>query len=384
MVNEIFGTTGTNTINPDGRLKVELPTGSSGLTDTELRATSLTTQQLSGATDSVKVTGFDTSIAASIIDSSGVQYSGSNPFPVGGTLVVSSITASTAVVNLDRDGNPASAWQVYPSVTGLNETNTNVLRTVQMTDATSSVNITTFNGTAPATGLNENTAGVLKVAMITSVVESANIVTFNGNAPATGLNETTSGVLRTVLMTDSSVSTVVNSGTLTAITNTLTTNQLSGATDSVFVTGFSDSIVVYQARRTNITPLADGSDVRPVADDLGRQITRPFQMRDLTLTAYVSLTNGTETTLLAASAGNLHDLVWIMAANTSSAAQQIDIREVTAGNIVMQLYIPANSTAGIAPALPWPQSSTGNNWTVDNADVTNSTINVTALFVREV
>lgn len=43
--------------NPDGRLKVELPTGGSSLTDTELRAAHLDVQQVSGATDSVYVIG---------------------------------------------------------------------------------------------------------------------------------------------------------------------------------------------------------------------------------------------------------------------------------------------------------------------------------------
>lgn len=40
-------------LNPDGRVKVELPTGSAGLTDTEFRAAHLDVQQLSGSMDSV-------------------------------------------------------------------------------------------------------------------------------------------------------------------------------------------------------------------------------------------------------------------------------------------------------------------------------------------
>lgn len=103
VVTEIFGSTGTNIINPDNRLKVELPTGSSGLTDSELRASSIDVQQASGASWStnvltmpaVVVTSITNTIATANIDSSGVQYSGSNPVPV---LIVPNTTSSTYVV----------------------------------------------------------------------------------------------------------------------------------------------------------------------------------------------------------------------------------------------------------------------------------------------
>lgn len=69
-------------LNADGRLKVSFENGGVGLTDVELRATHLDVQQVSGAIDSVYVTGFGASVAASLTDSSGVQYSGSNPLPI--------------------------------------------------------------------------------------------------------------------------------------------------------------------------------------------------------------------------------------------------------------------------------------------------------------
>ena len=73
-----------------------------------------------------------------------------------------------------------------------------------------------------------------------------------------------------------------------------------------------------------------------------------------------------------------------MGANQSDTAVTLDIRMVTAGNVVMSLEIPANSTAGIAPAVPYPQSDTGNNWTIDMTDITGTTVDVTALFSTEV
>ena len=110
-------------INADGRLKVEVATGGVGLTDTELRATAVPVSQVSGANwsvnsvnestidvrqvsgsiDSVSVIGFTASVAASLIDSSGVQYSGSNPLPV---------TISSESIILDQTTDSIAVRQV--------------------------------------------------------------------------------------------------------------------------------------------------------------------------------------------------------------------------------------------------------------------------------
>lgn len=151
---------------------------------------------------------------------------------------------------------------------------------------------------------------------------------------------------------------------------------VSGALDTIKASGV--------ARQTNPTPVSDGDNQRLATDDLGRVLTRPMQVRDLTLTAYASLTNGTETTLASAVAGSYLDLVYIMGANNSDAAATVDLRAATAGNIVMTLQIPANGTAGIACPIPLPQGDTGNNWTADMGDITGTTIYLTALFSKEI
>ena len=140
------------------------------------------------------------------------------------------------------------------------------------------------------------------------------------------------------------------------------------------------------SRTTNPTAIADGSATFGSSDDLGRQITRPVQVRDLTVTAYATFATGTEATLLAATAGSLHDLIYVLASNNSTAAIGIDIRPVLAGNIIMHLEIPAEGVVGIAAPVPIPQttSDTGNAWTVDLPDVTGTTVYVSALFTREI
>lgn len=253
---------------------------------------------------------------------------------------------------------------------GSNETTPGVLRMVHMTDTSMSTNIAAIGGTAPATGLNENTSGVLKVAMITSVNSSVNVTSFNGNAPATGLNETTSGVLRVVQMTDATSSVNIVSSI------TQNTNMVGGGNDSIFT---------FMARTTNPTAVADGADVRGITDKLGRQLSRPIQVRDLIKTAYVALSTGTETTLLTATAATFADLIMITATNNSTAATQLDIRATSAGNIIHTMYLPAaTGPVGFSPSIPWPQDSTGNSWTIDMPDQTGTTVYVSALFSQEI
>ena len=139
------------------------------------------------------------------------------------------------------------------------------------------------------------------------------------------------------------------------------------------------------ARTANPTAVAAGDRVAMSMDDLGRQLMRPMQVRDLIATAYATLSNGTETTLLTAGgAGVFHDLVYVMASNTSTNAIRVDIRDVTAGSIVLTIEVPGGGTAGVALPVPFPQGSVNNNWTADMLDDSNTTVLVSGLFTKEV
>jgi hypothetical protein len=146
-VTDIFGTVGTNVVNPDGRLKVELPSGATGLTDTELRASHLDVQQVSGAIDSVNVLTMPSVTVTSITNSLAVSHLGGDgqtidprnrtwtitetvPVSSSNTLdvqqvsgaswstnvlsmpavVVTSITNSTASTLLNGDGTTRDTW----------------------------------------------------------------------------------------------------------------------------------------------------------------------------------------------------------------------------------------------------------------------------------
>ena len=156
-------------------------------------------------------------------------------------------------------------------------------------------------------------------------------------------------------------------------------------TETVVVSGALDTVKASGiARQTNPVAVSDGDNQRFSVDDLGRQLVRPIQARDLISTAYATLINGTETTLKAAVAGSYLDLIYIMGANNSDAAVTVNIRAVTAGNVVMSIQVPANGTAGIACPIPLPQDETGNNWTADMGDITGTSVYLTALFSREI
>ena len=119
-VTDIFGSTGANIVNPDNRLKVELPTGTTGLTDAEIRATALPVSQVSGSIWSTNVTNIVTVSAtdldirdlANATDSvSAYQVSGAiwstnvtNTVTVTGSLTSTVSTGPTAV-DANDDGS---------------------------------------------------------------------------------------------------------------------------------------------------------------------------------------------------------------------------------------------------------------------------------------
>jgi hypothetical protein len=284
VVDAFGSTSATGVFNADNRVRVSVETGGSGLTDAELRATSVPVSQVSGATASVNVVSTvgltDTELRASTLDVK--QVSG----------------ASSSV---------------------------NVLSTVGLTD----------------TELRASTLDVKQVSGAIYSVEVTNII-----------------------------------ASTTAIIGDKAADEADGDSNPIKVGGV--------ARTANASAVGNGDRVSATFDTRGRQVVLPYNVRDLRATAYVSLATGTEATLLAASAGEFHDLVWVMGANQSDAAVLVDIRAVTAGNVSMSLEIPANSTAGIAPPIPYPQADTGNNWTVDMGDITGTTVDITALFTKEV
>ena len=389
----------------------------------------------------VNIAGASGSIGAALVDSSGVQYSGSNPLPITGSIsttpgatffasdailsvnVIQNLGSDTPVgtgyqdnalrvvnatdaitsVNIVSDsvhpvgqGDEATALRIVQagnSISSVSVTNTSIAVTASDLDIRDLTNVTDLVSSYQVSGHNWSVFATNPVAQGDSATALRVVVAGNSDMSVFATNPINQGdaatALRVVVAGNSDVS-------VTATLAASSTVNVNGALNSVLATGpvvadaVDDGSAPVQgggvARTANPTAVANGDVVKSTHDDLGRQLVRPVQVRDLVVTAYVTVTTGIETTLLAGSAGSFHDLMYIMAANESSVAQNIDIRAVTAGNVVMSLAIPANGTAGVALPLPFPQSDTGNNWTIDNdgSDVSNTTINVSALFSREV
>lgn len=460
--------------NPDNRLRVELPTGSSGLTDTELRASHLDVQQVSGAIDSVFITGASGTLAANIVDSSGVGYSGSNPFPVtfsaagfqnvamydanqsaitshfdatgdfrgldnanirtvnfesilnssATTLGISGVFTGLAedikdysVISLSVFADQASATDGLSIQQSSNGTNWDIVKTFTITASQGKLisvqagaryfRIVYTNGGVAQTNFrmmpifkqgNQKGSSQRTADASSNEEDLEQVWSFNS-----GYNGTTWDRVSVNNGAATTAQRVVHATDAVASTNiaaqgvTLDVRQLSGASFSVNVlagtittvttvstlTGITQSAALFKSRQTNPTAIANDW-VSPAADDLGRLTTRPVQVRDLIRTAYVSVANGTETTLLAATAGTFSDLIKIMLSNNSTAAVGVDVRAVTGGNITHHFEIPANGVVGESLTVPWPQDATGNNWTVDLPDITGTTVTVSALFTQEI
>ncbi len=136
------------------------------------------------------------------------------------------------------------------------------------------------------------------------------------------------------------------------------------------------------ARTTNPTAVLDAQPVSAGFDDLGRQITRPYQVRDLLLTSFVSLTTGTKTELAAGVASNFLDLIQISFANNSDAATVVTLTDES--TTVLSIPVAANSAGALSFSPPLPQSATGVSWYVDLPDITGTTITINGTFSKEV
>lgn len=359
--------------------------------------------QVSGAVDSVFVVGpiaqGDSTSAIRVIQAGD---SVSSMVVNSGTITaVTSITNSIAVVQLDRDGTPKIGDSIGEgdAATALRVVlannvaySTAVTGTVTVSSVTNSI----ASALTDSSGVQYSGSNPLPVTWISgagATIGAANIdssgVQYSGSNPFPFTLVTNATATMNVAVTDSS-------GVQYSGSNPIPMTIVSGALTSVIVVGdlAADAADTGSApvkiggigRQTNpVAVSADGDRVTATFDDLGRQVMRINQARDLVATAYVALTTGTETTLLTAAAASYLDLTMLTATNNSSAATQLDIRATTGGNIIHTMYLPAQTgPIGFAPVMPWPQDSTGNSWTIDMPDQTGTTVYVSALFSKEV
>jgi len=427
-------TTAVQNVNADGTYRDTFPvqgsvsvsgiTGSVGATILDGEGNMKTTWIVSDITNSVKCSLIDSggvgysgsnpipvtitsggtaTSASNIVDSSGIAYSGSNPVPV---VITSGASATTAVQNLDGDGNYRGTFPIQG--------------TVAVSGITGSVGATILNGEGLARDSWQVSGFATSVGA--SLIDSSGIQ-YSGTNPMPINWVSGAGASQVVHISDSTgiayngsnpipvrmvtgaygtvgASNVDSSGIQYSGSNPMPVYLVSGAGNSTVCVGpVAEGVaddgsapvkIGGTVRTTNPTAHSDGQSSSISLDKLGRVITKPVQVRDLVSTAYVAKatgsTFGTETALLAATAGFIYDLIYVMGTNDSTAAINCDIRGITAGNILLTLTIPPGGTAGLALPVPIPQTSvdSGNAWTIDLPDVTGTNVTVSGLFSKEV
>lgn len=327
----------------------------------------------------VTITSGGTATSASnIVDSSGVAYSGSNPVPVTGTVVVSSITATTAVANIDSSGVQYSGQNPFP------------MRIV--TDATATVNVVNVD----SAGAYRSTFPVSGTVVVSSITASSAV----NLSDSSGIGYSGSNPVPVTMVTGVSSSVNVSMIDSTGIgysgSNPVPITIVSGFINSTVTVGpvvedaVDDGSAPVQiggtARNANPTAVANGDVTKASFDLVGRQLMRNTQVRNLLQTAYVTEDEIQEVTLLAGATGVYHDLVYVMCANESSGAINLDFRQTTGGTVQMSVEVPATGTAGVSLPSPIPQDHADATWTVKNSasDNSNTVYSVTALFSKEV
>ena len=136
------------------------------------------------------------------------------------------------------------------------------------------------------------------------------------------------------------------------------------------------------ARQTNPPAVRDTTRVGASFDDVGRQLTRPYQVRDLINTAQASLANGTKTQLIAGVSEAYLDLIQISCYNNSDAATVVALTDES--TTIRNIPVPANNVTHINFQLPLKQSAVNVAWYVDLPDITGTTVEINAEFIQEV
>ncbi|MDR4470419.1 MAG: hypothetical protein MRJ68_19335 [Nitrospira sp.] len=122
-----------------------------------------------------------------------------------------------------------------------------------------------------------------------------------------------------------------------------------------------------QARTTNRTAVADADRADCVSDKNGQIVVTPMAPRDRVVrSGVVTLTNTTETTLIAAGgAGVFRDLTYLKCTNNSATLVRVDLRDATAGTVIDSWALAASGGGfNLAFTVPYAQATANNNWTV--------------------
>ena len=119
----------------------------------------------------------------------------------------------------------------------------------------------------------------------------------------------------------------------------------------------------------------------------GIYVTQPFEVSGAFVTASASLTNGTSATLVSGDSDYYLDLVEIMFSSTSTVALGTANFSIALKNdgSTERTFVMGEGQDVIQCTFPAPlrQNAKNTNWVVDMDDVSGTTVNVYATFVKK-
>jgi hypothetical protein len=291
--------------------------------------------------------------------------------------------AGTAAHNAATSGNPVlvagSASAAAPADVGADGRAVNAWRLRNGAAAAVLTAAGALIGGDAANGLDVDVTRLPALAAGTNNIGDVDVLTVPAPLSTTG-GGTEATALRVTIATDSTgvVSVDDNGGSLT-VDGTVTAGG--AAAHGAAVSG-NPLLLGAEARTTMPTAVTDGQAVRLQADKAGRLVVEPHSVRDLVDQGRITLTDTTETTLLAQVASTFLDLTLLVMSNTSATGVRVDIRDTTGGTVRHSQYLAANGGgAVIAFTVPFKQTTVNLNWTAQlSGSVTD--VRITAQAVR--
>lgn len=130
------------------------------------------------------------------------------------------------------------------------------------------------------------------------------------------------------------------------------------------------------------TARSDGQRVDFIADDVGRQVVCPHQLRDLCSDQHTIITSTTAaTTVVTADASHMLDLTDLILTNLSSTGSEVQLLDDDGTTIRASWYVPANDSRGMVFATPFKQTAVNKTWKVKTV-TSIASLRVTAKFFK--
>lgn len=153
--------------------------------------------------------------------------------------------------------------------------------------------------------------------------------------------------------------------------------------DAVHGSGDMGMFLLAVRNDTIVNRTSATGDYSPISVDNLARIIATMAPRAARTRNNITLTDTTETTLIASGSGIFRDLTFLSISNTSATGVRVDIRDATGGTVRLSYWVPAGDTKIIDfGGIPYKQTSQTQNWTAQlSASVTD--VRIAAMAIDE-